>query len=186
MFTKDSSRSPSVVLCPRCHFALNPRECYNVNVDFCMPALPPPPPPTAPINPTHVKCSHPSCRGHPPPAQHSAQSEDSSPSSSAEQSPVSTPSVHHKRRRSSTASTDYLAEFDRLAVSSESEASPRQTKATSHLSQEVTRGATPSLALSPSTESSLIPSTPGEQEPLPLGRRWVVFRGRIPGVYTNS
>jgi len=37
---------------------------------------------------------------------------------------------------------------------------------------------------SPSTESSLTLSAPGES-PSP-GRRWVVFRGRVPGVYASS
>jgi hypothetical protein len=159
MLTKPTDQIPTVVLCPRCHFSLNPRQCYNVNIDFCMPAQPPPPAPTVPDD-------------------HAAL-----PSLIRDGNP--TPSVSGKERRSSTASTDYFAEFDRLSINTEFIEASLQDE-DSYLFQLATKVPASPPTSSPSTESSIIPSTLGEPEPLPTGRRWVVFQGRTPGVYMTS
>lgn len=196
MSPKDSTDIPTLALRPHCHFPINPRERYNV--DFCMPAHLPPPPSTTPAN--RAANRHRAGEGEPPSSPSLPQPENSRPSSPLEPPSNShpreqshavasrvaspAPSVRNKERPPSTASTDYSAEFDRLSINTEFETALRQTEA-QYFPQEVTQTPASPPTSSPSTESSLIPSTSGEPVSLPVGRRWVVFRGRVPGVYRS-
>lgn len=198
MFTKEV---PAVALCPHCRLPINPRRCYNIPVDFCAPAT------LSPMGRVNYFANpHPGGGGNPPSSPLPAQRESGRPSPpmglpsrppSPEQphdadslSPSSptrvaspAPSVRGKgkHRSSSTPSIDYFEQFDRLALNSELGVALQGTEAL-YSPQEETQ--TSALTSSPSTESSLIPSMSGE--PLSIGRRWVVFRGRVPGVYTSS
>ena len=202
MVAKTTDQVPAFALCPRCCFPLNPFQWYNV--DFCAPARVPPPAPTTPAN--HEAIQHRSSEGAPAPPPPAVESTNARPSPSfdppsgdpppspeqphdvASLSPSSptrvaspTPDVHKKERRSSAASTEYSFS-DRLSYDAEYEAVLRQTEAL-YFSQKETQTPTSPPTSSPSTESSLVPSISGE---LPTGRRWVVFRGRVPGVYSSS
>jgi hypothetical protein len=175
---------------------------------FFMPAVLPPPPPTTLAN--HVANQHRPCEGKPPlsPAvtQHHRPSTSQEPSSSNRPPVLARPhevsSLSHspstriaspgppvsgkgKQRRSSTPSTDYSAEFDCFSINTEFLNALHQMEA-QYFPQKVTRTTPPPSTSSPSTESSLIPSTLGEPIPLSVGKRWVVFRGRVPGVYLSS
>jgi len=201
MSANTSGGTPAVALCPRCHFPINPRQWYNVNVDFCMPAPIPPPPLLSTTPAGHVTNQHrdgelasssqpendcPSSALEPPSSSRSPeQAHDTAPPSSSSTKVASPgPSANHERR-SSAASTDYFAEFDRLSINTEFENVLRQTEA-QYFPQEAAPTPSSPPTSSPSTESSLIPSTSGELVSPPNGRRWVVFRGRVPGVYRSS
>ena len=198
MVAKDSANTPTLALCPRCHFPINPRKCFNV--DFCMPAQLPPPPPTTPAN--HVPDRRRPRKDEPPSSpqpedgrplllpeppsssrpQERSQNVASLPASSSTKVTGPAPSKRNKKRRSSTASTDYFAEFDRLSINTEFDAALRQTEA-EYFPQNTSETPASPPTSSPSTESSLILSTSGEPVPLPVGRCWVVFRGHLPGIY---
>ena len=195
MSSKNAVNTPTVALCPNCHFPLNPRESFNVS--FCMPVHFPPPPSTTPAN--RVTSQRRTGQGEsasslPPPQPEndgpSLSREPPSSSSRREPSPpptrVANPitSVRSKERRSSTASTNYSYEFDRLSINTEFKTVLRQTEA-QYFPQDAVQTPTSPAASSPSTEYSSIPSTPGEPVSPPVGRRWVVFRGRTPGVYVS-
>lgn len=200
------SPPPFVALCPNCHFRINPRICYNTPVNFCMPAVPPHPqmirannqhhhgegrPASSPA-PARPEKNHPSpsleppSRGRPLSSRRSADTS-SRPRSSPTKVATPQPSAKGKdrKRRSSSVSTDYLAEFDSISINTELNTALRRTEA-QYFPQEATQTLTSRSTSSPSTESSLLPSTSGEPTPLPVGRRWVVFRGRVPGVYSSS
>jgi len=193
MLTKVPDQTPTFALCPGCHLPLDPRQCFNV--DFCMPAhLPPPlsmtpanhavthyrrgetapappPPPPQPANARPPSSLDPP-DSNPPPSPEEFHDAASSPPSSPTRVASPTPSVHNKERCSS-ASTEYSFS-DRLSINSELEAVLQQTAADYFPHREIQVPASLPIS-SPSTESSLIPSTSGEPVPLPVGRHWVVF-----------
>ena len=203
---KDPDRIPPVALCPCCHLPINPRQCYEIPVIFCMPAgIPPPPPATRANLTTNQRCNG---EGNPSSFPSPAQPENNRPSppleppgsgrplsperphcsgSISRSSPArvasSAASTHGKGkgRRSSTGSVDYLEEFDRLSIIPELVTALRENEG-HYFPQDETH--TSASTSPPSTESSLVPSTSGG--PLPGGRRWVVFQGRVPGVYVSS
>ena len=204
MFTKASDQVPAPPLCPRCHLPINPNQRFNV--EFCMPAHLLPPLSMTPADGTaNQYCNSEgtstsplppvqSENGHPSPPLESGNI-DALPTSSLTRLSSPTPSVDDKERRLSGASTDYSAEFDRFSINTEFEAALRQTEA-QYFPQETTQAPTPPPTSSPSTESSLdpsvsdeppslVPSASDEPSSSPVGRRWVVFRGRVPGVYMS-
>ena len=194
---------PAFTLCPRCYFPLDPQKYYKV--DFSAPARLPPPPSTMPAD--HTAIGYRGGEGAPIPPPTSTESVSctrrywtfslttclllqeqprdvaSLPGSSPTRVGSPASPVHGKERCSSAASTEYSFS-DRFSFNSEYEAVLEQTEALYFPRKEHMPASPPTS--SPSTESSLIPSTSGEPAPLPAGRRWVAFRGRIPGVYTSS
>ena len=190
MVAKDSDKTPPLALCPRCHLAINPRECYTVK--FFMPAHFPPPPPSKTSADRTTDWDH-DGEGKPAPSSPPTQPESDDPPSSplspgqfhdVASSPPSSPtrvssptiSTDGKGRRLSAASTDYG--FDDFVLNSQLDADLRRADGPYEPPSPPTS--------SPSTESSLVPSMLGELASPLVGRRWVVFRGRVPGVYTSS
>lgn len=182
------SNPPKIALCPRCFCLLNVRQCYRV--DFCLPVRPPLPL-VVPIN--HVLAD---------PHPVSNHTTHSSPLSASQQSdPPALPpqysrnpelagheedhTTHDGSRRTSASSSSSLdSAFTEFSINTEF-AVELQAAETYHFSQQPFQATLPPpQPSSPSTDLPLTPST--LDEPPSTARRWVVFRGRIPGVYTSS
>ena len=185
--------TPQIALCPRCFCPLTVGQSYPVNL--CLPAQLPPltvhlnhPPPSG----TAVHPAHQNNTPAPPPEP----STDMQPPEHVEDH-----NTRNERRNSTSSSSSFDSVFGSLPDDAEFIAS-LQAVEDSYSSQQSFQGhsAPPpptssppaefSLTLSaipsssPSTESSLTLS--GSDELPSAARRWVVFRGRSPGVYTSS
>ena len=198
----DPASTPEIAFCPRCLCPLNIRQCYKVN--FCLP-IRPPFPPTVPSNqgPANNGATRPS-----PPSTHH-QNDTSAPppeSTGHPQSPDHKGNhiIDGESRHSSTSSSSSLdSAFTQFSINSDFVAElqaaedahfaqkpfrasslPRPPISSPSTESSLTLSATP--ASSPSTESSLTLSTLTMPPSTARPRRWVVFRGRTPGVYLSS
>ena len=205
-----SNGPPEIALCPRCFCPLNVGQIYPVNL--CLPARVPAPT----NHPGQPPASRAATDPSPPPATGAATHPLAPPVYQQNDGPVPTPEpstntqpLGHKedraacaeRRVSGSSSSSFDSVFSDLPNNAEFAAS-LQAVEEKYFSQESSqeRSSPPppisssppgfSLTLSaipsssPSTESSLTLS--GSDEPLSTARRWVVFYGRVPGVYTSS
>ena len=203
-----SNNTPQVAFCPRCLCPLNIREGYAVN--FCLPAHPPFPP-SAPTNqvPGQNPAAHVTTQLPPPPIHHHDVPAPpyEPPSSSQPPERGQDPAAPGESRRSSaSSSTSYDSAFTQFSIDAEFVAE-LQAVEDMHFSQQPFQASSlpppatssPPAASSPPTESSpALPSSPTsslttesslaptELEPTSTARRWVVFQGRAPGVYTSS
>ena len=188
--------SPQVAFCPRCLCPLNIREGYAVN--FCLPAQPPFPPSQHPA--AHVTTQLP-----PPPVHHHHDIPAppyEPPSSSQPSEPRQDSAAPGESRRSSaSSSTSFDSVFTQFSFNAEFVAE-LQAVEDMHFSQQPFQASSPpppatsspptessqtlasSPTSSPTTESSLVLTE--LDEPASTMRRWVVFRGRTPGIYTSS
>lgn len=195
-----SNGTPNLAFCPRCFCPLDIGRPYLVNV--CPPVAPP-------YSPT----VHPAPANQLPTGGSDVGSSPSSvPQRTDASLPLSQPSTHcnsaeHEQtqgenRRSSAASSSSLdSAFSDFSINTEFEAALKATEEY-HFSQQPFQASSPQPppTSSPSTESSLTPlavptSSPSTESSLTLSapdeppsamRRWVVFRGRVPGVYASS
>ena len=196
-----SDTPPQIALCPRCFCPLDIRRSYSV--DFCLPARPPLPPNVPPNqNPINQHSA----------TETAASSTPSAPSQNGTPAPPYEPPTlsqlqeheadqvaHDESRRSSSSSFD--SAFTQFSINTEFAAELTAVE-TTYFSQRPSQQSCPpppSMS-SPSTESSLtlsatltsspsvgsLPTPPAPNEPLPTMRRWVVFRGRVPGIYGSS
>lgn len=198
--TMNPPSTPEIALCPRCLCPLNIRQCYMVN--FCLPIRPPYPPTVAPnLGPSNDGATY--------PLPSSAHQQNTAPAPPPEPTNRSQPPEHEEnhtahgesRRASASSSSSLDSAFTQFSINSEFVAE-LQAAEEAHFSQQPFRASSlprpptsspsteSSLTLSaaptssPSTESSLTLST--SDEPPSIARRWVVFRGRTPGIYASS
>ena len=199
-----SNSLPQVALCPHCLCPLDISRGYAV--DFCLP-LQPTFPPT--VHTSQVPDQHPvtgtGTLSLPPPAPQ----ESDTPAPPYERSSYlqlprcdqDDTNPGESRRSSASSSTSFDSAFSEFSINTEF-AAELQAAEDRYISQQPPQASSPPPppASSPSTESSVTlptlstPSlstesslTPTELDELPsTARRWVVFRGRVPGVYTSS
>lgn len=199
-----ASNPPQVALCPRCFCPIDLSQSYAV--DFCV-ALQPPFPPSTPTSraPGQHLVAGSTMHSIPSsvPQQHDV------PAPPYEPPTHSQPSGHtqdhedpgENRRSSASSSSSFDSAFSDFSINTEF-AAELQAAEEMHLSQQPFQPSSPPQppASSPSAESSLTlptlssspPSTESSLAPTELDeppstmRRWVVFRGRIPGIYTSS
>lgn len=193
-----------IVLCPRCYCPLKMGCTYPVNL--CIPAL------SLPSANHHGQPPSSGTGAHPPPPpeyqQDNLTAQPSEPPTNVQPSGrEEDPATHGQRRSSTSSSSSFGSMFSELPNDAEFAAS-LQAVEDKYLSEQPTQGRTSSplpasspppmsspstdftltlssmRASSPSTESSV--TFADSDEPPTATRRWVVFRGRVPGVYTSS
>ena len=191
-----TSNPPKNVLCPRCFCNLDISQCISVNL--VVPALlsAPSVPIVLPVGGSAVHSSLP-----PATQQNNAPPPPPEPSTNTEPSEHKEDHTYGKHRRSDSSSSSFDSVFSDLPTDAEF-AAKLQAVEDKYFSQKPSRmrdlpppppsspptefSMTPSVipSSSPSTESSL---TLTGSDSLPSAtRRWVVFHGRVPGVYTTS
>ena len=191
-----SSTTSEVGLCPRCLCAINPHRRYNVDIYF--PAHYPFPPNVPTDQPLAVETTaHSSPPLSPAPPYESLDEQD--------------PVTHDESRRLSSSSYDsaftqfsidaeFAAELTAIGerdlaqqaaqVSARSPPTPPASPPLPPTSPPPHPTSSPSLTSSsvegssPSVEP--LSTLPESDEPPFTARRWVVFRGHIPGIYTSS
>lgn len=199
-----TSSPPQIALCPRCLCPLDIRQSYAV--DFCLP-LQPQFQPT--VRTSQVPNQHPATDTGTHSLPQPAPQEFGTPAPPYERSSHLQPPGHDQgdanpgesRCSSASSSTSFDSAFSDFSINTEF-AAELQAAEDRYFTQQPPQSSSPPPApvSSPSTESSLTlptfptPSlstesslTPTESdEPLSTVRRWVVFRGCVPGVYTSS
>ena len=210
----DPNSAPEVVFCPRCLCPLNPRQTYPVNFYLpAQPPPLPTDPNQGPINqhlnqgPTDQHPTDGTVHPMPPPVYRWGNTPTPPPEPPAHtQFPEREGghSIHSESHRTSASSlssreTTYSA-FSDYSINTAFAAELRAVEENYFPWQPSRESSSPLPPMSsPSTEFSLVlstiptssPSTESsmtlltQDELLPIMRRWVVFRGRVPGVYLS-
>lgn len=186
MSATDPSRIPAIVLCPNCALPLNPRGYYTVN--YCTPAyhalavggccgpsmhLPPQPEAVHSSSTPEAVDNVP----HPPPS-HDDQAQSPPPPPTSSRHSLEPTKRQGKERHNS--SDSFSSVFTQFSYNTEFDMALRAVEA-----EYFPSNPPPSLS-SPATETSSTPSTLDVSSSTDSGKRWVVFRGRIPGIYESS
>lgn len=200
MCTMNPNGPPAILLCPRCFCPLDMRHSYPINFPPPVPLPLPTPPPAIQLNQNPFN-QPPADDNRPPSSPPPSYQQNNTPTPPPEPSTCTQPpgceeGRDESRRSSASSSSSFGSAFSDFSINTEF-AAGLQAVEDNYFSQPHSQGSSPPLPASspstessvtlsaspPSTESSLVPSTPGE---LPSNmRRWVVFRGRAPGVYAS-
>lgn len=197
-----SNDTPLIAFCPRCLCPLNIRRSYPV--EFCVQAQPPFQPgiPTTQF-PNQQPATDNATHSAPPPTpqEFDTPAPPYQPSSYPQSSGHDRAAPAESRRSSASSSSSLDSAFTDYSINTQF-ATELQAAQDMHFSQQPFQPSSPPppAMSSPSTESSLtLSSLPGSSPPmntLPIPvepdqflstvRRWVVFRGRVPGIYASS
>ena len=195
LYEMDSNTCPIIFLCPHCLAPFDIRGCYRI--DPFPPAQPIPPPgirtDLGPVN--HLPASNAAARDSPPPEyQRTNTLTPPSQVCTCDEAPTREQGRDESRRSSASSSSSLEYAFSDYSVDTEFGVA-FQAVEDGYMSQQPLRGNSPpsteptlTLSTAPSSphspESSLVP--PASGEPSSIARCWVVFCGRVPGVYTSS
>lgn len=206
LYKMDSNTRPVIFLCPHCLAPFDIQGCYRI--DPFPPAQPIPPPgirtDLGPVN--HLPASNAAARDSPPPEyQWTNTLTPPSQVCTCNEAPTRKQGRDESCRSSASSSSSLEYTFSDYSVDTEFGVA-FQAVEDGYMSQQPLRGNSlpppqpsqenslpstePTLTLSTapssphSPESLLVP--PASGEPSSIARCWVVFRGRVPGVYTSS